>query len=813
MIKLLNENRQALHLLAEVKDYYIESELESADKMIHFLLPRSADAYEDIKQEMYLQNENDIFVIKEINHSHRDYIEIFGKLDVDELKQKVHLDYESVQKHISIVLDELLSALDWTYELHDIPSKLRTVRAEDKTSYDIILQAMNIYGYEVSFDTTHKIVNIYQSIGENKGSYAHSELNMKKIEYQSDSYDFRTRLYAYGAEGMTFASINNGKAYVENHEYSNKILETVWRDDRYTNKANLLEDAQERLNKIAAPRLSYKIDVLQLTDLKPEYKILDYDLGDTIKIIDSDLDIIDNQRVMKITKYPITPEKNKIELANTLVRFKSNQEELEDVARQEAAKVRTDLMIEIEKTNSLIGGETKGYIITRQDENGYTYEQLIMDTPDIDTAQKIWRWNINGLGFSSTGYHGDYRIAITRDGRINADFITTGSLSAEIIKAGFLRSKNGLTWIDMDTGYFNFADMITFDENGFNIKLSSGKTIEESIQSAQDDLESLIDSKASQDEIESAKKQLEALIDSKPTTEELLAIKQEAIDEAGVEAKALADSAQLAAETLAKAQAALAKEQAIADAEGKFNEAAQDRVNQAAATLEEAIAQAEALSKAAEEASKLYAEEQAAMASIARQDIAPDNPEVNMLWLDTSIEPNILYIYDGTEWNKTGVDLKNVQDAIGEVYESLSAEINTTQRDITLLVEAQVTDATNRIIESTSAALQLEKDNINIAISETNDRLSRTSDNLEEIHSHFTFDSSGLTIGKSDNPLNIVISNEEMQFKEGDKKIAWINGQYMYIDELIIENILQVGVHQIRKYDSNTTLVEYVGED
>ena len=58
-----------------------------------------------------------------------------------------------------------------------------------------------------------------------------------------------------------------------------------------------------------------------------------------------------------------------------------------------------------------------------------------------------------------------------------------------------------------------------------------------------------------------------------------------------------------------------------------------------------------------------------------------------------------------------------------------------------------------------------------------------------------------------------MISNEEMQFKEGDKKIAWINGQYMYIDELIIENILQVGVHQIRKYDSNTTLVEYVGED
>ncbi len=63
-------------------------------------------------------------------------------------------------------------------------------------------------------------------------------------------------------------------------------------------------------------------------------------------------------------------------------------------------------------------------------------EILIMNTPDVNTATKIWRWNMNGFAYSSTGINGPYGTAITMDGSIVADFITAGILSANLIKAG-----------------------------------------------------------------------------------------------------------------------------------------------------------------------------------------------------------------------------------------------------------------------------------------------------------------------------------------------------------------------------------------
>ena len=58
---------------------------------------------------------------------------------------------------------------------------------------------------------------------------------------------------------------------------------------------------------------------------------------------------------------------------------------------------------------------------------------LIMDTPDIATAQNVWQWNQNGLGHSSSGVNGTYTTAWTIDGHFNADFIDTETLMAGIL--------------------------------------------------------------------------------------------------------------------------------------------------------------------------------------------------------------------------------------------------------------------------------------------------------------------------------------------------------------------------------------------
>lgn len=82
----------------------------------------------------------------------------------------------------------------------------------------------------------------------------------------------------------------------------------------------------------------------------------------------------------------------------------------------------------IATATEMITGNTGGNVVLHTGPDGKPYELLVMDNADISLAQKIWRWTLGGLGYSTNGYDGPYELAITADGRINADFIRTGRL-------------------------------------------------------------------------------------------------------------------------------------------------------------------------------------------------------------------------------------------------------------------------------------------------------------------------------------------------------------------------------------------------
>lgn len=111
-----------------------------------------------------------------------------------------------------------------------------------------------------------------------------------------------------------------------------------------------------------------------------------------------------------------------------------------------------------------ITGNQGGYLVQRLNEDGKPYEFLVMDTEDINSAMNVIRLNQQGIGFSQNGYNGPFGVAITIDGQIVADYITAGTLSAELIKSGFndidgngVRiTGNGLVASTGDGGYANF---------------------------------------------------------------------------------------------------------------------------------------------------------------------------------------------------------------------------------------------------------------------------------------------------------------------------------------------------------------------
>lgn len=108
----------------------------------------------------------------------------------------------------------------------------------------------------------------------------------------------------------------------------------------------------------------------------------------------------------------------------------------------------------IKQSSELITGNLGGYVVLHDaNGDGEPDEILIMDTADISTATNVWRWNNGGLGFSPNGYAGPYNaVAIDMQGRIVADAITTGTLNADLIKAGTISDLQGNSTIDMTNG-------------------------------------------------------------------------------------------------------------------------------------------------------------------------------------------------------------------------------------------------------------------------------------------------------------------------------------------------------------------------
>ncbi len=137
----------------------------------------------------------------------------------------------------------------------------------------------------------------------------------------------------------------------------------------------------------------------------------------------------------------------------------SMQERIDALAQLVNGKVNESFMqAAIENATSLITGGLGGYVVFGFNASGKPEEILIMDTDDVQTAMNVIRINRNGIGFSQgNGYEGPYTTAWTVDGAFVADFITSGSLNANVIKAGIIADAAGSNYWNMTTGEFRLA--------------------------------------------------------------------------------------------------------------------------------------------------------------------------------------------------------------------------------------------------------------------------------------------------------------------------------------------------------------------
>lgn len=271
------------------------------------------------------------------------------------------------------------------------------------------------------FDADNFDISFKTSIGVDRGEIIAYGKNLQNIKIYEDWSNVCTRLYPVGKDGLLLESKYIDSSVQYDKPYTKTVSFETELEEENQNKENLLNEllvkANEYLEKNKTPQVSYEItsDINQLVEI-----------GDKIHVKHPLVNIL--TEVLEYEFNGITKKVKKLIFGNYTRDVKSKFDSIKSSIETVKSEISSQSKIINEQTN----------LINSLNKNGYVYiddnEILILDQLPKENAKNVWRFGLGGIGFSSNGYKGPFGIAMTSDGRINADFISTGTLSASRIE-------------------------------------------------------------------------------------------------------------------------------------------------------------------------------------------------------------------------------------------------------------------------------------------------------------------------------------------------------------------------------------------
>ena len=275
---------------------------------------------------------------------------------------------------------------------------------------------------------------------------------------------------------LTVESVNQGSMYVQSNEAVAAygwIEKTVTWDD-VSDPAILLEKAKTYLTDLQFDNLELELSALDLHYLDVNTEAVK--LLDEIRVI-SRPHGLDRMFPVKKLEIPLdNPEQTQFTLGDSVktnLTSVNNQTSAAILQKIEGLPKAHSILKEAkENATQIMNMATTGYITITKDQYG-SETLYISNVRDYKKADKLWKWNMNGLGYSNDGGK-TFGLAITMDGSIVADYITTGVLNADVIRAGVLKDYGGNFSLDFETGKLTMKKgsinigngNFTVDENG-----------------------------------------------------------------------------------------------------------------------------------------------------------------------------------------------------------------------------------------------------------------------------------------------------------------------------------------------------------
>nr|WP_304973218.1 phage tail protein [uncultured Schaedlerella sp.] len=241
-------------------------------------------------------------------------------------------------------------------------------------------------------------------------------------------------------------SVNDGKDYVYSPEavsvYGWNRCVVSW--DDVTLPENLKKKAEAWLKDA-----QYETMVLNLT--AADLSILDadmenFELGDFIHVYSRPHGMDRAFPVQTLELHLQDPSKDNLQLGTSVKLSYTDQNKGNyQAVEQELDNIRQTtswMQSAIDNATAMMTGSKGGYKISEYDEDGRWLRDLYMNAPKKEDASQVMQINMNGIGFSRTGFEGPYLNAWTIDGVFMGEFIKAGSVTAEKLSVEYRESVN-----------------------------------------------------------------------------------------------------------------------------------------------------------------------------------------------------------------------------------------------------------------------------------------------------------------------------------------------------------------------------------
>jgi phage minor structural protein len=288
---------------------------------LEFKLPFHDPKRSTLENEKQVQIVNDIYRIRTLTDNKSEDGRVITQVYAEAVFYDLSFSAEKEPREFNadtadVPMQYALLGTGWTVGNVTVTTK-RTWQCTEKNALSILRTVQNIYGGDLVFDSANRQVHLLTFSGTDSGALFSYRKNLKSIQRVVDTRELVTRLYAYGKDGLTFASINGGKEYVEDYTFSSEVRVSTLDCSSFTNPYQMLEYAKMRLAEYSKPRVSYVLSAMDLSALTG-YEHEAWKLGDIVTVDDKELGLLVKTRIVRRQYNLQEPWKTVIELSTKL---------------------------------------------------------------------------------------------------------------------------------------------------------------------------------------------------------------------------------------------------------------------------------------------------------------------------------------------------------------------------------------------------------------------------------------------------------------------------------------------------------------